>query len=124
MKINRFQIGWSLAIFLVVVLITLAPLRHSMKVDAHLKDMDMTGMKQLAGAVKDYVSTKHKLPPSDNGSLANELSSQHDLLNPNRNAVLILNGIIYDPWAKPYRFVISEHSVRIESSAQHYEESY
>ena len=78
-------------------------------------------MKQIAGAVKEYVSTDISCPPSDNGALANELSGQHDLLNPNRNAVLILNGVIYDPWTKPYRFTLSDHnigSIRVSSTTK------
>jgi len=86
--------------------------------------LDMLSMRQLGDAIKEYKLIEHKLPPSDNGALAYEISSRHDLLSPDRQAVLILNGVIYDPWAKPYRFTLSEHQIQIDSSKQHYEESF
>ena len=122
MTIIKNTLGWvvvALCIFAIV-----EPLQKSHQQNQRLLALDMTSMKQIAGAVKEYVATEHKVPPSDNGALANELSGQHALLNPNRNAVLILNGIIYDPWTKPYRFTLSDHNIRIDSSQQHYEESF
>ena len=122
MTIVKNTFGWI--VVAVCIFAIVEPLQKSHVKNRQLLVLDMTSMEQIAGAVKEYVSTEHKLPPSDNAALANELSGQHDLLNPNRNAVLILNGVIYDPWTKPYRFSLSEHSVRIDSSQQHYEESF
>jgi len=121
MTIIKNTLGWVVVAICIFAIVE--PLEKSHQHNRQLLVLDMTSMKRIAEAVKEYVSTEHKVPPSDNAALANELSGQHDLLNPNKNAVL-LNGIIYDPWTKPYHFTLSEHSIQIDSSQQHYEESF